>query len=277
MESLTVPTGAGRTLTGDETRRMRVEWILRAAAAACFIGHGAFGIITKQAWLPYFAVFGIGESAAYRLMPVVGTIDIASAVIALISPRPFALLYMTVWAMMTALLRPLAGESGFETIERAGNFGVPLALLLLVGVPGSVRSWGDRIADTFQRADNATVRRVLQLTTALLLFGHGALEAVTRKAIFASHYATIGLSGAVAPALGYFEMIVAVAVMIVPTPALLIGIALWKIATEALFPLAGAPIWEFLERAGSYGAPIALAVLGGVPPFTRITFHRTNS
>jgi hypothetical protein len=32
-----------------------------------------------------------------------------------------------------------------------------------------------------------------------------------------------------------------------------------KLGTEALRPLAGEPIWEFIERGGSYGAPLALA------------------
>jgi hypothetical protein len=35
----------------------------------------------------------------------------------------------------------------------------------------------------------------------------------------------------------------------------------WKLGTEALRPLAGEPIWEFIERGGSYGAPLALAWL----------------
>jgi hypothetical protein len=35
----------------------------------------------------------------------------------------------------------------------------------------------------------------------------------------------------------------------------------WKLATEAFRPLAGEPIWEFIERGGSYGAPLALAWL----------------
>ena len=30
-------------------------WTLRAGAALCFIGHGAFGVITKEGWVPYFA------------------------------------------------------------------------------------------------------------------------------------------------------------------------------------------------------------------------------
>jgi hypothetical protein len=31
-----------------------LHWILRVAVAACFIGHGAFGIITKAAWFDAF-------------------------------------------------------------------------------------------------------------------------------------------------------------------------------------------------------------------------------
>lgn len=274
MESLTVSIAPAVPAT-DSAQMRRVEWCLRIAAAACFIGHGAFGIITKQAWLPYFAVFGIGEATAYRLMPVVGTIDILSAVVALLSPRPFALLYMVVWATMTALLRPLAGEPFFETFERAGNFGVPLALLGFLGIPASPMAWGDRVSGEFRRVDRQAVARILQLTTALLLFGHGALEAFTRKPMFTVHYASVGLSPAVAPALGYLEMALAAAVLLAPAPAMLIGIAAWKMATEALFPLSGAPIWEFIERAGSYGAPIALALLLRSTALPRLTLTRT--
>jgi len=42
---------------------------------------------------------------------------------------------------------------------------------------------------------------------------------------------------------------------------LLILVAAWKLATEFLFVVAGAPIWEFVERAGSYAARLALAAL----------------
>jgi len=38
-----------------------LHWILRVAVAACFIGHGAFGLMTKAAWVPYFTIFGIPE------------------------------------------------------------------------------------------------------------------------------------------------------------------------------------------------------------------------
>jgi hypothetical protein len=242
----------------DEASTRRIHWALRVGAAACFIGHGAFGIITKAAWVPYFAVAGIPSDMAWTLMPVVGTIDVVMGIAVLLSPRPVVLLYMTAWALWTALLRPLAGESGFETMERAGNYGVPLALLLILGWPRSWRGWlrGDGTP-----ADGRTIMRVLQWTTAILLFGHGALAAVTEKPLFAEHYAVLGMPASIAPLVGYAEMLVASIVIVRPSVVLLTGIAVWKLVTEALFPIGGAPIWEFIERGGSYAAPIALALL----------------
>jgi hypothetical protein len=244
---------------GDSAQSRRIHWILRLGAAACFIGHGAFGIITKAAWVPYFGVVGIGHDLAYTLMPVVGTVDILMGVVVLFSPRPFVLLYMAVWATWTALLRPLAGEPIFETLERAGNYGVPLAMLLSIGWPRTIRGWFSGVDGSV--AGPKTIAWILRLTTALLLFGHGALQAITGKAIFATHYAALGLPASTAQTLGSAEMIAAVLVLFVPNPALLVGIAIWKLATEALFPISGAPTWEFIERGGSYAAPLALALL----------------
>ena len=244
---------------GDTAQSRRIHWILRLGAAACFIGHGAFGIITKAAWVPYFGVVGIGPDTAYALMPVVGSLDILMGLAVLFSPRPFVLLYMVVWALWTALLRPLAGEPVFETLERAGNYGVPLAMLLRLGVPRTVRGWFS--GEGGVTADATTVAWALRVTTALLLFGHGALQAITGKTVFAMHYASLGLPGSIITTLGSIEIIAAAVVLFVPNPALLVAIAIWKLATEALFPISGAPIWEFIERAGSYAAPLALALL----------------
>jgi hypothetical protein len=244
---------------GDTTRAHRIHWILRLGAAACFIGHGAFGIITKAAWVPYFGVVGISHDLAYTLMPVVGTVDILMGIALLFSARPFVLLYMAVWALWTALLRPLAGEPFFETLERAGNYGVPLAMLLCIGSPRTVRGWLSGANGIL--ADPTAVAWVLRVTTALLLVGHGALQAITVKPMFATHYAALGLPASLTPALGLVEIIAGVVVLFVPNPALLVGIAIWKLATEALFPISGAPIWELIERGGSYAAPLALALL----------------
>jgi hypothetical protein len=169
---------------------------------------------------------------------------------------------MTIWATWTALLRPLSGETFFETIERAGNYGVPLALLLFTAMP---RSWNGFTAKLDAPArDERTVTltmTVLKWTTVLLLAGHGALGAVTGKAMLTGHYAAIGLSPSTTAMVGWFEIVLAAAVAIRPMVGLLLFIGAWKLATESLFVVAGAPIWEFVERAGSYAAPLALAAL----------------
>jgi hypothetical protein len=235
-------------------------WILRVGAALCFIGHGAFGFITKAAWLPYFAVVGIPESWAWRLMPIVGAVDVLAGMAVLFAPRGLPLLYMVGWATWTALLRPLAGESVFETFERAGNYGVPLALLLMTGVTftrtGLLRELGH-----LERSERfALVRLVLQWTTVLLLIGHGALGVLGKPGL-AAHYAAVGLPTDTSAIVGWSEIALACGVALRPAAALLVFVAVWKLATESLFITAGAPIWEFVERAGSYAAPLALASL----------------
>jgi hypothetical protein len=230
-------------------------------AAFCFIGHGAFGFITKAAWVPYFAVVGIPEAWAWRLMPIVGAVDVMAGMAVLFAPRGLPLVYMTVWALWTALLRPLSGEPVFETLERAGNYGVPFALILLTAMPRSLVGLGSRL-DTPSIDDRPLnlARQALQWSTVLLLLGHGALG-VANKAMLTSHYAAIGLPADTTVIVGWFEIALAVAVAVRPMTGPLLFVAAWKLATEFLFVTAGAPIWEFVERAGSYAAPIALALL----------------
>jgi hypothetical protein len=118
-----------------------LHWLLRLACALEYIGHGAFGIITKAAWVPYYGVVGIPEHVAYKLMPLTGSADIFLGFLVLLKPVRAALLYLTVWGLWTALLRPLSGEPVWETLERAPNALVPAALLCLRGLPADWRNW----------------------------------------------------------------------------------------------------------------------------------------
>lgn len=244
-----------------KTREQRLWWIFRVAAAMCFIGHGVFGILTKEAWVPFFGVVGLSRETAYSLMPLIGILDIGLGFAVLFQPMRAVLLYMTIWTIWTAALRPLTGDSVFEMLERAGNYGVPLAFLLFLG---PIRSWREWIATATVPSLTAEreilVRRVLLLTIALLLIGHGGL-ALQQKSVLVEHASVLGLSADAVIATGWIEIAIAGLVLVAPRPSLLLGVVLWKTATELLFPVAGAPIWEFIERGGSYGAPLALAVL----------------
>jgi len=117
-------------------------WMLRVACAAEFVGHGAFGIMTKAEWLPYFGVVGIPPEVAWKLMPVIGTVDVSiGLLVGIVRPVRIVLLYMAVWGLLTATIRPLAGEPIWEFIERIPNWAIPLAFLCVRGFGRSRRQW----------------------------------------------------------------------------------------------------------------------------------------
>ena len=116
-------------------------WVLRIAVAGEFIGHGVFALQQKQGWIEYFEAVGISADSAMTLMPVIGVVDIALAILVLVRPVRLALLWMAFWGLWTALLRPIAGEPIWDFIERFANWGAPLALLFLVGWPKKARDW----------------------------------------------------------------------------------------------------------------------------------------
>jgi hypothetical protein len=246
--------------------------ILRVAVAACFVGHGAFGIITKAVWVPYFAVWGIPEPWAWRLMPVVGLLDISIGVLTLLMPIRAVLLWMVFWGVQTAALRPLSGEPIWEFFERAGNFGVPLALLHSLDWPRSLREWFLPVRPvTLSLERTHQIAWILRVTTAALLIGHGGFGAFMHKTDWTGYFAVMGVErGSVHRMLlidvvGWFEIALGFAVLAWPGPGLLLFVFLWKIGTEWLRPMAGEPFWEFIERGGSYAAPLALLWLEGWP------------
>jgi hypothetical protein len=246
----------------DRQETLQISWVLRVGVAMEFFGHGALGISRVAAWPSYFAVIGIPRDAALHLMPMVGAFDIVMALTVLFYPVRGLLLYMTGWGLWTALLRPLAGESAWEAVERAGNYGALFALFLLAGGGGG-KSWlRFDLVDGWDERLRARMAWTLRLTTVLLLLGHGALNLLVRKPVFSTQYAMLGLHGSsVEPLVGAFECVLAAAVLLRPGFGLLAFVLAWKFATEALSPMAGSPIWVFVEHGGSYAAPLALALL----------------
>jgi hypothetical protein len=82
----------------------------------------------------YFAAVGIPESAvkADALMTIVGFLEIALGLLPLMLPIPALLLAMAGWKIFSELLRPIAGELGWEFVERASNMVAPSALAVVV-------------------------------------------------------------------------------------------------------------------------------------------------
>ena len=104
------------------------HWLLRIACAAEFVGHGAFGIIGKAAWLPYFGVVGIPPEAGVEA----DAADRHRRHYARAGrrpgwPGPSAPAVHGLLGLLTATIRPLSGEPIWEFVERVPNWAVPLA------------------------------------------------------------------------------------------------------------------------------------------------------
>ena len=121
-------------------KEKHIEWTLRIALFGEFLGHGIFAIQLKQRFLEMLAAMtGITGDLAATLMKTIGSIDVTVAFLALIKPFRIILIYAAVWGFLTALARPIAGDPIWDFVERWANVGVPLALLLLRGMPKNLK------------------------------------------------------------------------------------------------------------------------------------------
>lgn len=192
--------------------------------------------------------------------------DITLGLIILLNPRRSVLLFLTFWGLWTALMRPLAGQGWWELLERGGNYGVPFAFLMLSGWGRTAGDWFGRIRE--QAATEVTIENlklILRISTALLLIGHGGFGAFMHKEMLLDHYASIGISDALLNPqsfgimLGWFEIILGVAVLIKPLRSLLLFIFFWKIGTELLYPIS-APLFSSSSK-GQAVTPLPLGSL----------------
>jgi hypothetical protein len=259
-----------RSATPSDSFAPILHWIFRLAFFMEFVGHGAFGILGgKAGWVPYFGAVGIGEPMAWRLMPLFGFVDVSIGILTLFRPMRAVILYGAVWGLWTALLRPLSGEALWEMLERAGNYGIPLAFLVWSGWPRRRSEWFRRIDPREVTPGVASrVALVVRVSLALLLIGHGGFGVFMNKEMLTSQWATVGVQGLggmpIVPAVGWLDIALGVAVLAYPASWLLALIAVWKVACELLYPISGAPVWEFIERGGSYAAPLVLLTLNAM-------------
>jgi len=79
----------------------KLHWLLRLGVIGCFIGHGAYGFITKEAWVPYFGVVGLDRAWAYRLMPWLGLMDVSLGLLMALVPLPIILLHLPVQSIQS--------------------------------------------------------------------------------------------------------------------------------------------------------------------------------
>ena len=275
--------------TEDISVASTVYWILRVSCAMNFIFHGLWGVLGKASWVKLFAVGGIGEEAAYPLMHVIGVVDIIAGMVILFAPARLApvravLVYIVVWGMWTALLRPLAGSAWWYFFERAANFAPPLALLLYTGLGNSIKDWFKGVATPALTQDKIEqIKWVFRLAIGAFLITHGGYGAIEGRQFLIGHFASVGLPGLLTDpetfliATGVFEMALGALVLINPMRPILVVVLVWEVFINLLFVTSGLGasgirtsehaqgVWiiSTLERFGMYGAPAVLFMLMG--------------
>ncbi|MES2811194.1 MAG: hypothetical protein V4670_01880 [Bacteroidota bacterium] len=118
-----------------------LEKCIRVGVFGTFLGHGIVALGINQKWIPLITCFGFSESQAITLMPYIGIADIIVAILVLFYPIRAVVGWAILWAFMTALSRPISGESIVEFVERSANWCLPLVLLIVLGIPQNVKSW----------------------------------------------------------------------------------------------------------------------------------------
>ncbi|HBK70349.1 MAG TPA: hypothetical protein DDZ39_01610 [Flavobacteriaceae bacterium] len=119
-------------VTNSDKNLEIIFWVLKIGVFGIFLGHGIYAIQVQQSWVPFLEIIGFSNEISLKIMPYIGYLDILVAISVLIKPLRFILIWAVFWAFLTALMRPIAGGSILDFIERSGNWATPLALLLLL-------------------------------------------------------------------------------------------------------------------------------------------------
>jgi len=247
----------------------RIFFLLRLAVLLCFTGHGFWGLAGKESWIPFFNAYFVGEEYARVLMPVIGAWDIAVGLIFFLYPTRALLCYVVFWTLFTATLRPSAGMGMSEFYERAGNYGIPLAMLFVYGFK-SGQGWFGRLAPPSTLAAGSEPYKwfelVLRICLFLLLAGHGGLALFNASPVLLRHFATLGITPdqAVLMIFGTCEITLALVVLARPRlPGLMLFVLVFKLFCESIYPFAGQArdVFETIERAGDYIIPLILWML----------------
>ncbi|WP_103069198.1 hypothetical protein [Aquimarina sediminis] len=109
-----------------------IEWLLRLGVFLTFLGHGILSIGKNPHWIPYIEAIGMSRNVSLKLLTIIGCLDVIVALIILIKPNKYVILWAFVWAFSTALIRPISGESIWTFIERGSNWVTPLVLYFYI-------------------------------------------------------------------------------------------------------------------------------------------------
>lgn len=99
--------------------------------------------------------------------------------------------------------------------------------------------------------------------------GHGIFALQLKPRFLEMLTAFIGVTGSAATTLmytiGVIDIVVAILALIYPFRLMLMYAAVWGFLTALARPIAGDPIWDFVERWSNFAVPLALLYIKGLP------------
>ncbi|MBI4281280.1 hypothetical protein HY625_00495 [Candidatus Uhrbacteria bacterium] len=114
-----------------------------------------------------------------------------------------------------------------------------------------------------------TIEWVLRLGLFGEFLGHGMFAWQLKPRFIEMLSAMTGIAGTSAQtlmqAIGVSDMLVALLALVKPLRVVLIFAAVWGLATAIARPVAGDPIWDFVERWPNWALPLALLYVRGLP------------
>ena len=118
-------------------------------------------------------------------------------------------------------------------------------------------------------ANSKIIEWILRIALFGEFLGHGIFAWQLKARFLEMLEAFIGVSGDLANTLmktiGAIDMGVAILAIVKPLRIILLYAAIWGFLTALARPIAGDPIWDFVERWANWGVPLALLFLRGFP------------
>ncbi len=117
--------------------------------------------------------------------------------------------------------------------------------------------------------ENKKIEWILRIALFGEFLGHGVFALQLKPRFLEMITAATGIGGAWANnlliAIGSMDILVAVLALVYPLRLMLMWAAFWGFATALARPIAGDPIWDFVERWANWGVPLALLYVRGFP------------
>lgn len=120
------------------------------------------------------------------------------------------------------------------------------------------------------KIDNSTkIEWILRIALFGEFLGHGIFALQLKPRFLEMLAAFTGITGNTANivlmTIGVADIVVAILALVFPFRLLLLWASIWGFLTALARPIAGDPVWDFIERWANWGVPLALLYVKGWP------------